>query len=78
MAHEPPNGSINNGGNHVTVVGAAHKLGAQVIRALTPQFLALVLINIAFMAMFVWYIGARAEHATVVMQRLLDECLRKP
>jgi hypothetical protein len=67
-----------NGGNHVTIVGAAHKLGAQVIHALTPQFLALVLVNIVFMGLFVWYIGARADHAAVVMQRLLDECLNKP
>jgi hypothetical protein len=73
----PTTNGNGNGGNHVTVVGTAHKLGAQVIRALTPQFLALVLVNIAFMGMFVWYIGARAEHATVVMQRLLDECLHK-
>jgi len=69
----PPNGN----GTHITVVGAAHKLSAQLISALTPQFLALVLVNIAFLGLFIWYIGARADHAAAVMQQLLDTCLGK-
>jgi len=67
----PPNGT------NITVVGAVHKLSSQLISAMTPQFLALVVVNIAFLGLFIWYIGARADHAASIMQQLLDNCLAK-
>lgn len=58
-----------------TVITAASKLGNTVVRSLAPQFLALVLINVMFMGVFVWYLDTRANHAAEVIRQLLAACL---
>ena len=60
-----------------TILGAVSKLGAQVVNALAPQFLALILINIIFVGLLVWHIDARADHTREIMQQLLDKCLQE-
>jgi hypothetical protein len=60
-----------------TILGVASRLGGRLINALAPQYLALILINAAFMALFVWFIDTRADHTTAVMQQLLDSCLQR-
>jgi hypothetical protein len=60
-----------------TILGVAARLGSRVIHALAPQFLALILLNIVFLGLLVWYIDARADHAAAVMKQLLDTCLQR-
>jgi hypothetical protein len=63
--------------NTNTALGVAQKLGSQVVRSLAPQFLALILVNVAFFAAFIWFANKRAEHTVQIMQQLLDSCLKR-
>jgi hypothetical protein len=62
-------------GNHR---GTISRLGSQAIRALTPQFLALILLNMLFFAVLFWYLDARAKHSVEVINQLLTSCLKTP
>ena len=74
MSHgaAPPNEPKNGNG---TILGAVSRFGSQVVGSLAPQFLPLLIVNAFFMAAFVWYVNARAEHTMSVVQQLLTTCL---
>lgn len=61
---------------HTTVVQAGLKLGTSVVSNLSPQFLTLILVNLLFMAVLYWYIGARAQHTAALIDKLLTACLQ--
>lgn len=52
------------------------QLGSQIIAALSPQFLMLILLNILFMVFQYWYIDGRAVHSMTIMDTLLKACLK--
>jgi hypothetical protein len=52
------------------------KLAEQAISVLTPQFLAVIILNIIFIGILFWFVDARAIHTAAVMQQLMDACLR--
>ena len=58
------------------IISAVTHVGSQVIAALQPQFLALILVNIMFMGVFIWYIDGRARHSVEIIKTLLDSCLK--
>lgn len=60
----------------VTVLSTIANIGTQAVGALGPTFLALIMINMIYMGIFYWYVGARAEHANEIIQQLLTSCLR--
>jgi hypothetical protein len=60
-----------------TVTGAVSRIAHHVIAALSPQFLALIIINMMFLGVFVWHVDARADHTVDVIQQLLNSCLEK-
>jgi hypothetical protein len=72
MSDKPPhvNGSNN------TIIGAGVKLGSAVVEALTPNFLALLLINALFLGLLYWFVDARARHTVELVNRLLETCLQ--
>ena len=70
--HPPP--QINGNGN--TLIGAGVKLGSGIISALSPNFLALICINVLFLASLYWFVDARARHTAELVQRLLTACLQ--
>ena len=51
------------------------QLGAHVVRALAPQFLALLVVNVLFLMALWWFVDARAVHSMEVINRLLNACL---
>lgn len=60
-------------GNHQNII---LKLGSQVVHALPPQFLGLILVNMIFIGVLFWYIDARAQHSVAVINQLLARCLQ--
>lgn len=59
-----------------SLTGAIHDLGSKVITSLPPTFVALLAINVLFIAIVLlfehWQAGARAE----LIGKLLDSCVR--
>ena len=47
------------------------------VRALAPQFLALVLLNALFLGVLFWFVDARARHTAALLNQLLASCLEK-
>jgi hypothetical protein len=72
----PPLPHTNGNGNHTTVVQAGIKLGSTVVTALSPNFLALICINILFLGTLYWFVDARARHTSELLQQLLTVCLK--
>jgi hypothetical protein len=60
-------------GNHQNII---LKLGSQVVHALPAQFLALLLINAAFLGVLFVYIDRRAAHSVEIINQLLQSCLK--
>ena len=54
---------------------ALSKLGNTIVEALTPQFLALLLLNCIFIGVLFWFVSGRAEHTTQIINQLMQECL---
>lgn len=65
---DPPQ---SNGG----LVGAATRLGQSLITALPPAFLLLVLINVAFLAMVMYFIDHQLSQRTRLVNTLVDKCM---
>lgn len=72
---EPPPPHVNGNGN-TTVIAAGLKLGHGVVNALSPNFLALICINILFLGTLYWFVDARARHTAELVQKLLTACLQ--
>jgi len=53
------------------------KLGSSIVVSLGPQYLALILMNIMFMGLLIWFVDKRAQHTSAIMQQLLDTCLQQ-
>lgn len=66
-----------NGNGHTTVIQAGIKLGSHVVSSLAPQFLALVIVNMLFLAALFWFVDARANHTAAVLNQLLQACLQQ-
>jgi hypothetical protein len=52
------------------------KLAEQAISALTPQFLAVIILNILFIGILFWFVDQRAQHSMAVINQLLHACLK--
>lgn len=57
-------------------LGTFTKLSQSAIRAMTPQLLALVILNILFIGILFWFLDARAQHSMAVINQLLHACLK--
>jgi hypothetical protein len=70
----PKTGNGTGNGNHRGVVA---RLASQAIHALSPQFLALIIVNMIFIGMLFWYIEGRAQHTMTIVNQLLQACLSR-
>lgn len=57
--------------------GLVATVSEKLIRALPPSLIVIVLLNLGFLAAFVWHIDARADHSVTVIKQLLDTCLKQ-
>lgn len=62
---------------HTTVVQAGIKLGQSVIHRLSPQFIAVIVINAMFLLLLFWFLDARATSTASVLNQLLQSCMAK-
>ena len=62
----PPNGSV---------VGAVSRLSQSLITTLPPAFLMLVLMNVGFLALVMWFLNGQMEARTVMVSKVLDRCM---
>ena len=60
-----------------TALGAISRVTHHIIEALSPQFLALLILNGVLFGVFIWYVDARADNTAHVIQQLLDSCLQQ-
>ena len=58
------------------LVDAGLKLAGQVTHGLGPQ-LALILVNILFLAALFWFVDGRARHTAALINQLLATCLQQ-
>ena len=72
---EPPPPHVNGNGN-TTIVAAGLKLGHGVVNALSPNFLALILINVLFLGTLYWFVDGRARHTAELLQQMMSVCLQ--
>lgn len=50
------------------------QLGGVAVRALAPQFLALVLLNALFLVLLFWFVDGRARHTAALIAQLMASC----
>lgn len=67
----------DNGDTRPSLVQAGASIASQLVRSLAPQFLALVIVNVIFLAALFWFVDARAEHTASVLNQLLSACLQQ-
>jgi hypothetical protein len=60
---------------HEGAVGALADLGARVVTALPPAFLLLVLINVAFLGVVMWFLDDQIAQRTHMAEKLFDRCM---
>lgn len=53
---------------------AAIDASRQVLAALPPAFLMLVLMNIAFLGMVLWFLTSQIEQRTAIVAKMIDVC----
>jgi hypothetical protein len=74
---EPAHSGNGNGNQQTTIVQAGLRLGSQVVHALAPQFLSLLLVNVMVLGVLFWFVDARARHTAQVLNQLLTACLTR-
>ena len=57
------------------IAAAAVDMCRQVAGALPASFLFLVILNIVFMGMILWFLNTQVEQRTAIVGRVLDVCV---
>ena len=65
--------SEGNGG----IAGAASKLGTALIGALPPAFTLLLLINMVFLGLVMWFIDDQIHQRTELVEQVINHCFAK-
>jgi len=60
-----------------TVAGAASRIGQALVTALPSQFIMLLLINVVFLGLVLWFEKNSQDTRTAIMNRVLDACLEQ-
>jgi hypothetical protein len=63
---------LENGGG---LVGAGLKLSNTIVGALPPAFLLLVLLNLAFLGLVMWFIDDQIQQRTDLVRRVVEHCM---
>jgi len=57
------------------IVGEVAKISDKLISTLPPAFLLLVLINVIFLALVMWFLNAQMAQRTTMIGNLADRCM---
>jgi hypothetical protein len=58
--------------------GAARDLGRDLISALPPAFTLLLVINVIFLALVMWFIDDQIQQRTELVAKVIEHCFAKP
>jgi len=77
MSTPPPSSSPQGGaaGGQHGVIGQALDLSKSLLSTLPPAFLLLVLINVAFVGMLMWFLSANQDRRADMIDKLIDRCM---
>jgi len=62
----------------VGIASSVTRLGQSLVSALPPAFILLVLINIVFLGVVMWFLDSETEQRMVLVDKLLERCLSTP
>jgi len=57
------------------IVGQLARTSEKLISALPPAFLLLVLINVIFLALVMWFLNAQMAQRTTMIEKFADRCM---
>jgi len=66
-----------NNNETVTVTGAVSKLGTALIGAMPPAFTLLLVINVIFLGLVMWFIDDQIHQRTELVEKVIDSCFGK-
>ena len=69
----PGNGSSQNGSKGV--IAGAFDLSSKLITALPPAFLMLMLMNVIFMGIVMWFLNSQMHMRVEMIEALMNKCL---
>jgi hypothetical protein len=58
-----------------TLPGAVSRIGQSLITALPPAFLMLVLLNVAFLGLVMWFLTDQLHGRDMMAQQLFNRCM---
>lgn len=68
MTEQPPQ-------QHQGVIDSLTDLGKSLVKSLPPAFIMLVLINVVFLGMILWFLNTQLTQRTALVQQLVDKCM---
>jgi hypothetical protein len=57
------------------IVGAASRISQSLITTLPPAFLLLVLLNIGFLSLVMWFLNNQIAARTALVEKVIDRCM---
>ena len=61
-----------------TIPGAVARVSQTLIGALPPAFVLLLLINVIFLGIVMWFIDDQIQQRTELVEKVIERCLVKP
>jgi len=58
------------------IVGQVARLSDKLVSTLPPAFLLLVLLNLMFLALVMWFLNSQANQRTAMVEKLVDNCMQ--
>ena len=60
---------------HEGTIGAVTDISTKLIGALPPAFLMLVLLNLAFLGMVMWFLADQIDRRTALVTQIVTRCM---
>jgi len=57
------------------VVGQVARIGDKIVSTLPPAFLLLLLINVMFLALIMWFLNSQMAQRTAMIEKFADRCM---
>ena len=61
--------------HHEGAIGAVTDLGRALVSALPPAFVMLLVMNVCFLGLVLWFLNHQADQRTAMVDKLLDRCM---
>lgn len=58
------------------IVGGVTEVSKAIVTSLTPQFLALIILNIGILGIVIWFISVATDQKLAIMNRVMDMCMQ--